>query len=119
MFPFPSAVNEPTLARKLLDSASEPLIENAYGPFKLALEKFPVGGGGVVVEPLPLQAAENPAAQIAIVRTNRLYLEEFIAQLPLDWLAHLPTVSFSPQHQLPPIANPASTALRPPPPPSS
>jgi hypothetical protein len=28
-------------------------MEKAYWPFKLALEKFPVGGGGVSVEPPP------------------------------------------------------------------
>jgi hypothetical protein len=40
---------------------STPLIENAYCPFRLAFEKFPAGGGGVIVDPLPPQAARQPA----------------------------------------------------------
>src|SRR3989442_11443107 len=55
---------------------TSPLVTKAYWPFKLAALKLPVGGGGVTLEPPPLQAALQRAA--AAVRANR---RRFIAHL--------------------------------------
>src|SRR6266849_9453295 len=82
MWPLPSAVKLPARVKKLLNPAqsSVPLIENAYWPFKLALEKFPVGGGGggpTTAVPL-LQAAATEPSSMAASRVRRLR-ERFIA----------------------------------------
>src|SRR6266404_6947400 len=84
MLPLPSAVKEPMRAKKLPVTASEPLIEKAYWPFRLELEKLPVGSGGVGVEPLPPQAAAKTAAQRVRARHRR-----FIVHRPSGRLGHL------------------------------
>src|SRR6267378_3083352 len=85
MWPLPPAVKLPARVKKLGapgggPQSSVPVIEKAYWPFKLALEKFPVGGGGggpTTVVPL-LQAAVTEASKIAANRVRRLR-ERFIA----------------------------------------
>src|SRR6267142_6246041 len=92
MWPLPSAVKLPARAKKvekpgLGPQSSVPLIENAYCPFKLALEKFPVGGGGggpTTVVPL-LQAAVIEPSKMVANRVRR-WMEAFIAHL-LGWRA--------------------------------
>src|SRR6266699_1572140 len=64
MFPLPSAKKLPTRAMKPPEESS-PLMEKAYWPFRLLLEKFPIGGGGGVMETPPLQAAAHSARTIA------------------------------------------------------
>src|SRR5258708_35625249 len=76
MLPLPSAVKEPTRAKKPVEPLL-PLIEKAYCPLRLELEKFPVGGGGIGTEPLLLQAAAKVAANRARKRATR-----FIARRP-------------------------------------
>src|SRR5438445_13117874 len=76
MFPLPSAVKLPTRAMKPPDESS-PLMAKAYWPFRLLSEKFPVGGGGGVMETPPLQAAAHNARTTARSRRTR-----FIAHLP-------------------------------------
>src|SRR5260221_7423256 len=83
MLPLPSAVNEPTRAKKLPVAPSAPLMENAYCPLRLALEKLPVGGGGIGVEPLLPQAAANVLASSIKKRATR-----FIAHRPSGPLGH-------------------------------
>src|SRR5438045_1281918 len=72
MLPLPSAVNEPTRAKKSAVTASCPTMENAYWPLRVALEKLPVGGGGTGMEPPPPQAAAKTAANRARARQRRL-----------------------------------------------
>src|SRR5258706_362194 len=64
MLPFPSAVKLPTRAMNApkLVPASVPLIENAYVPFRSALVKPPVTGGGTEGALLLLHATEKRAA---------------------------------------------------------
>jgi len=98
MWPLPSAVKLPARAKKvekpgLRPQSSVPLIEKAYWPFKLALEKFPVGGGGggpTIVAPL-LHAAVREASRIGTSGSRRM-IERFIVDL-LDWRAGQETVS--------------------------
>src|SRR5438876_3686057 len=78
MFPLPSAVKLPTRAMKPPDESS-PLMEKAYWPLRLLSEKFPIGGGGGVIEAPPLQAAAHSAR--AIVASGRT---RFIAHLPAE-----------------------------------
>src|SRR2546427_9023253 len=78
MFPLPSAVKLPTRAMKPPDESS-PLMEKAYWPFRLLLEKFPIGGGGGVMETPPLQAAAQSARAIVANRRTR-----FTAHLPAE-----------------------------------
>src|SRR5579864_9296246 len=68
MLPLPSATKLPTRPRKAptFVLASVPLIENAYVPLRLALEKFPMGGGGGGADPLPPHAAANSPRPAAI-----------------------------------------------------
>src|SRR5882762_1696283 len=92
MWPLPSAVKLPARAKKvekpgLGPQSSVPLIEKAYWPFKLALEKFPVGGGGggpTIVPPL-LHAAVREASRIVTSGSRRM-IERFIVDL-LGWRA--------------------------------
>src|SRR6266849_2692416 len=89
MWPLPSAVKLPARVKKLLNPAqsSVPLIENAYWPFKLALEKFPDGGGGggpTTAVPL-LQPVHRETTTIAASGKKRL-MERLIAHL-LWWRA--------------------------------
>src|SRR5260370_40679087 len=77
MLPLPSAMNEPMRAKNAPDPDSEPLIEKAYWPLRLALEKLPPGGAGVTTVPPPPQATENIAAERARDSAKR-----FIAHLP-------------------------------------
>src|SRR2546425_4537130 len=78
MFPLPSAVKLPTRAMKPPDESS-PLMAKAYWPFRLLSEKFPVGGGGGVMETPPLQAPAQSARVIVASRRTR-----FIAHLPVE-----------------------------------
>src|SRR5437667_12830256 len=78
MFPLPSAVKLPTRAMKP-PFRSTPLMAKAYWPFRLVSEKFPVGGGGGVMEAPPLQAAAQSARAIVASRRTR-----FIAHLPVE-----------------------------------
>src|SRR5260370_17951866 len=72
MLPLPSAVKEPTRAKKLPVMASVPLMEKAYWPLRLELEKLPTGGGGTGVEPPPPQAAAKTATQKVRARQRRV-----------------------------------------------
>src|SRR6266404_2858496 len=67
MLPFPSAVKLPTRAMNApkFTPPSSPLIENAYVPFKSALEKPPVTGGGTLGALLLLHAVAKRAATTA------------------------------------------------------
>src|SRR5258708_38233876 len=76
MLPLPSAVKEPTRAKKPVEPLL-PLIEKAYCPLRLELEKFPVGGGGIGTEPLLPQAVAKVAANSTRQRATR-----FIARRP-------------------------------------
>src|SRR2546425_9230568 len=78
MFPLPSAVKLPTRAMNP-PFRSSPLMEKAYWPFRLLLEKFPIGGGGGVIEAPPLQAAAQTARAIVPSKRTR-----FIAHLPAE-----------------------------------
>src|SRR5882757_4054070 len=80
MLPLPSAVKEPTRAKKL-PVTSVPLMEKAYCPLRLALEKLPTGGGGVGVEPPPPQAAAKTAAQRVRARHRRFIVQRLFARL--------------------------------------
>src|SRR5260221_4205542 len=83
MLPLPSAMNEPMRAKKAPET-SEPLIENAYWPLRLAVVKPPTGGGGVTTEPLPPHAAAKSAAT-----RLRNSARRFIARLPSGQRQHL------------------------------
>src|SRR2546421_4403809 len=92
--PLPSAVKLPARVKALLNPphSSVPAIKKAYCPFKLALEKVPVGGGGggpTIVPPL-LHAAVREASRIATSRSSRM-IERLIADL-LGWHAGQGTV---------------------------
>src|SRR5882757_11386173 len=80
MLPLPSAVKEPTRAKKL-PVTSVPLMEKAYCPLRLALEKLPTGGGGVGGEPPPPQAAAKTAAQRVRARHRRFIVHRLSARL--------------------------------------
>src|ERR1700682_2037084 len=87
IWPLPSAVKLPARVKGVLNPphSSVPPIKKAYCPFKLALEKVPVGGGGggpTIAVPLP-HAAQNEANRIAASGKKRL-MERFIADL-LGW----------------------------------
>src|SRR6267143_34029 len=94
MWPLPSAVKLPARVKGVLNPphSSVPLIEKAYWPFKLALEKVPVGGGGggpTIVPPL-LHAAVREASRIVTSGSRRM-IERFIVDL-LGWRAGQETV---------------------------
>src|ERR1700758_5478768 len=74
IFPCPSAVNEPIRAKGTATpvEASVPAMENAYCPCKLLFVKPLLGGGGVIAEPLPLQAAAHSAAALTQTNHSRL-----------------------------------------------
>src|SRR5258708_35799542 len=85
MWPLPSAVKLPARVKELLNPphSSVPAIKKAYCPFKLALEKVPVGGGGggPTIAVLVPHAAQKEASRIAASGARRL-MERFIARLP-------------------------------------
>src|SRR5262245_5211983 len=98
MLPFPSAVKEPTRAKNVgpLLVRMVPLMKKAYWPFRLELEKLPVGGGGVGFESPPPQAAAQIAQQKVRRSANcfkkgfakRVKVAVFIAPPPADWPKH-------------------------------
>src|SRR5271165_1732068 len=53
-----------------------PLMEKPYWPLRLAFEKFPVGGGGVMLEPPP------QAARVVAIANSRLMRGRFTSHLP-------------------------------------
>src|SRR5467141_3816542 len=69
IWPLPSAVKLPARVKGVLNppQSSVPPIKKAYCPFKLALEKVPVGGGGggpTIAVLLP-HAAQKEVSRIA------------------------------------------------------
>src|SRR6266403_2724952 len=79
MLPAPSAVKLPTRDNGTGENPpvkDSPLVTNAYWPFRLALLKFPTGGGSVMVSPPPPHAAIQKAAASANAEKRR-----FIAHL--------------------------------------
>jgi len=85
MCPWPSAEKRPGARKAIKDVAAgfPAAHRKAYWPFKLALEKFPVGGGGggpTIAVLLP-HAAQREASSIAASGT-RCLMERFIARLP-------------------------------------
>src|SRR5437868_5017554 len=87
-------MNEPTRAKKLPVTPSAPLMEKAYCPLRLALEKLPVGVGGAGTAPPPPQAAVNAATHNAMISAKR-----FIAHRPSDYSAHWQGVLCRSEHQ--------------------
>src|SRR6202158_771199 len=86
IWPLPSAVKLPARVKGVLNPphSSVQAIKKAYCPFKLALEKFPVGGGGggpTIAVLLP-HAAQKEATRIVASGKKRL-MERFIAHLPV------------------------------------
>src|SRR6267143_1535446 len=91
MWPRPSAVKLPARANKLPCPAqsSVPLIEKAYWPFKLELEKFPVGGGGggpTTVFPPLLQPALTKANSAAANESSAPFAVRRARDCPPFWI---------------------------------
>src|SRR5258708_14218189 len=76
IWPLPSAVKLPARVKGVLNppQSSVPPIKKAYCPFKLALEKVPVGGGGggPTIAVLVPHAAQKEATRIAASGASRL-----------------------------------------------